>query len=85
VENRIHFAHHVDAWDDDGQNVIEHLAGVEDFELAMATYRAARQRWPNATINLRQSARVIQDSRLCVPKIRFCDIGDEDRRGPAVM
>jgi hypothetical protein len=26
--------------------VIEHLAGVEDFEVAMTTYRAARQRWP---------------------------------------
>jgi hypothetical protein len=23
--------------------------------------------------------------RLCVPKIRFCNIGDEDRRGLAVM
>ena len=22
---------------------------------------------------------------LCVPKIRFCNIGDEDRRGQAVM
>jgi hypothetical protein len=44
------------------KNVIEHLAGVEDFEVAMATYRAACQRWPNATITLRQGARVIQDS-----------------------
>jgi hypothetical protein len=26
-------------WDDDGENVLEHLAGVEDFDLAMATYR----------------------------------------------
>ena len=61
MKNRTHFAHRVDAWDDDGQNVIEHLAGVED--IAMATYRAACQRWPNATITLRQGARVIQDSR----------------------
>ena len=30
MKNRTHFAHRVDAWDDDGQNVIEHLAGVED-------------------------------------------------------
>ena len=60
---RTHFAHRVDMWDDDGQNVIEHLAGVEDFEVAMATYRAACQRWPNAAITLRQSARVIEESR----------------------
>jgi hypothetical protein len=37
--------------------------GVEDFEVAMATYRAACQRWPNAAITLRQGARVIEDSR----------------------
>jgi hypothetical protein len=57
---RTHFAHRIDMWDDDGQN---HLAGVEDFEVAMATYRAACQRWPNAAITLRQGARVIEDSR----------------------
>ena len=60
---RTHFAHRIDMWDDDGQNIIEHLAGVEDFEVATATYRAARQRWPNAVITLRQGARVIEDSR----------------------
>jgi hypothetical protein len=63
MKNRPHFAHRVDAWDDEGENVIEHLAGVEDFEVAMATYRAACQRWPNAAITLRQGARVIEDSR----------------------
>jgi hypothetical protein len=57
-----HFAQRVDAWDDEGANVIEHLAGVEDFELAMETYRAACQRWPAAAITLRQGARVIEDS-----------------------
>jgi hypothetical protein len=62
MKNRTHFAHRVDAWDDEGSNVIEHLAGVEDFEVAMATYRAACQRWPNAAITLRQGARVIKDS-----------------------
>jgi hypothetical protein len=28
-------------WDDAGQNIIEHFAGTEDFEVAEATYR-----WP---------------------------------------
>jgi hypothetical protein len=26
-----------------------------------------------------------QKEALCVPKIRFCDIGDEDRRGQVAM
>jgi hypothetical protein len=29
------------SWNDAGENIIEHLAGVEDFEAAEATYRAA--------------------------------------------
>jgi hypothetical protein len=33
MKNRTHFAHRVDAWDDEGENVIERLAGVEDFEV----------------------------------------------------
>src|SRR5262245_17860957 len=37
-------------------------AGVNDFELAEATYRAAVARWPMARITLRQSARVVHES-----------------------
>ncbi len=61
MKNRTHFTHRIDTWDDDGQNLVEHLAGVEDFELAMATYRAACQRWPNATITLRQGEAACRD------------------------
>jgi hypothetical protein len=50
-------------WDDAGQNIIEHLAGVEDFEVAEAAYRAAVKKWPKAVITLRAGARVIHDSR----------------------
>ena len=50
-------------WDDAGENVVEHLAGVEDLQVAMATYPAAYDRWPNAPITLRQGARVIEDGR----------------------
>ena len=46
-----------------GQNIIEHLAGVEGFEVAEAAYRAAVKRWPRAAITLRAGARVIHDSR----------------------
>jgi hypothetical protein len=50
MKDRKHFTHRIDMWDDDGENVIEYLAGVEDFEVAKATYRAACRRWPGAAI-----------------------------------
>jgi hypothetical protein len=40
--------------------VVEHVAGVDDFEVAEATYRAAVARWPRARITLRQGARVVE-------------------------
>lgn len=61
--NRTHFLYRVDMWTINGEHVIEHLAGVEDFQLAMATYRAACTRWPGAAITLRQGAKVIEDNR----------------------
>ena len=63
INYRTHFAYRIDLWDPDGENVIEHLAGVEDPQVAMATYVAACQRWPRAPITLRQGSRVIEDSR----------------------
>jgi hypothetical protein len=27
-------------WDDTGNSIVEHVAGVDDFEVAEATYRA---------------------------------------------
>jgi hypothetical protein len=56
------FAHRIDLWDSSGEN-IEHSAEIEDFELAMATYRAACERWPGANITLR-AATVLEDTRL---------------------
>ena len=43
MTTRTHFAFRVDLWTDDGENLVEHLAGAEDFKLAMATYKAARR------------------------------------------
>ena len=37
------------------------ISGVEDFELAVATYHAAVARWPDARIRLRQGARVVHE------------------------
>jgi len=36
---------------------------VEDYQVALATYRAACERWPGTPITLRQGERVIEDSR----------------------
>jgi hypothetical protein len=54
-----YFAFRVDVWDEAGDNIVEHVAGVDDFETAVATYRAACLRWPKAKITLRQGARVV--------------------------
>jgi len=35
-------------------SIVEHVAGVDDFEVAEATYRAAVARWPAARTTLRQ-------------------------------
>ena len=32
-----HFAFRIDRWTDDGEGVAEHLAGADDFQVAMAT------------------------------------------------
>ena len=52
MKNRIHFKHRLDMIDAQGE-IIEHLAGVDDFELADALYEAALKRWPKANILLR--------------------------------
>jgi hypothetical protein len=52
---------------------VEHVAGVEDYQVALATYRAASERWPGTPITLRHGARVIEDSRrlrLIIPSER---------------
>ena len=52
MKNRTHFAFRIDAWTDDGENLTEHLAGVEDYQLALATYRAACERWAQCNHHL---------------------------------
>jgi hypothetical protein len=52
----------IDIWDDKGDSIVEHVAGVDDFEVAEATYRAAVARWPAARITLRQGIRVVHDT-----------------------
>jgi hypothetical protein len=58
---RTHFR--IDTWTSDGESAVEHVAGIEDYELALATFHASCQRWPGIPVTLRQGARVIEDSR----------------------
>ena len=60
---RAHLTFRVDIWTPDGESIVEHVAGVEDYQVALATFRAVCQRWPSTPIALRQGARVIEDSR----------------------
>jgi hypothetical protein len=46
---RTHFTFRVDTWTPDGESIVEHVAGVEDYQGALATYRAACERWHIAT------------------------------------
>jgi hypothetical protein len=60
---RTHFTFRVDTWTSDGESIVEHVAGVEDYQVALATYRAACERLPGTPVTLRHGARVIEDSR----------------------
>ena len=53
MKTKTYFAFRVDVWDGAGDNIVEHVAGVDDFETAVATYWAAVRRWPKAKITLR--------------------------------
>ena len=55
--------HTIDRWDDTtGETLIEQIAAVGDYLVALETYRAAVQRWLNVKIALRNRARVIEQS-----------------------
>jgi hypothetical protein len=62
-KERTHFTFRIDTWTPDGESIVEHIAGVEDYQVALATFRAACERWPDVPITLRQGPRVIEDSR----------------------
>jgi hypothetical protein len=62
MKTKTHFAFRIDIWDDTGDSIVEYVAGVDDFEVAEATYRAAIARWPAARIILRQGTRVVHES-----------------------
>jgi hypothetical protein len=61
MKTKTYFAFRVDIWDDTGNGIVEHVAGVDDFEVAEATFRAAVTRWPLARITLRRGARIVYE------------------------
>jgi hypothetical protein len=77
VKTRNHFSFRIDIWTADGESIVEHVAGVEDYQIALATYHAACERWPGIPITLRQGARVIEDSR----RLRLVRWTDKGRQG----
>ena len=77
-KTRTHFAFRIDTWTADGETIVEHVASVEDYEVAVATFRAACERWPGIPITLRKGARVIEDSRRL--RLAWSDRGREGGR-----
>jgi hypothetical protein len=57
VMAKTYFSFRVDVWDDAGDSIVEHSAGIDDFETAVVTYWGAVRRWLKAKITLRQGAR----------------------------
>jgi hypothetical protein len=41
MKTRTYFAFRIDVWDDASDSIVADLVGVDDFEVAEATYRAA--------------------------------------------
>src|SRR5262245_39491060 len=63
MKPRTPFTFRVDTWTSDGESIVAHVAGIEDYQVALATFRAACERWPGTPITLRHGAQVIEDSR----------------------
>ena len=57
------YTHTIERWDDaTGENLIQQIAAVSDFVLAVQIYEAAVKRWPKDKIAMRYRARVIKRS-----------------------
>ena len=62
LSNENAFQFRLDLWDANANEILENIAGIDDFEVAVAAYRAALKLWPNARVILRQGARTAHDS-----------------------
>ncbi len=62
MKTKTDFQFRIDLWDATADNILEHVAGVDDFELATAACYAALTRWPTSRMILRQGARTLHAS-----------------------
>jgi predicted hotdog family 3-hydroxylacyl-ACP dehydratase len=46
MKTKAHFAFRIDVWDSAGDNLVEHLAGLDDYAMAVAAYWAAVKNRP---------------------------------------
>jgi hypothetical protein len=76
------FAFSIDTWTPVGASIVEQVALVEDYKVALATFRAACERCPNPPSTLRQGARVVEDSRSL--RLAWSDKGRQDGRWGAL-
>ena len=59
MKTKTHFAFRIDVWDGTGDNLVEHLAGLDDYAMAVAAYWAAVENRSKDKITLRQGIRVV--------------------------
>jgi hypothetical protein len=59
MKTKTYFAFRIDVWDGAGDNLVEHLAGLDDYAMAVAAYWTAIENRPKDRITLRQGARVV--------------------------
>ena len=38
---RYHFTFRIDSWTPDGESIVEHVTGIEDYQVALVTFRSA--------------------------------------------
>ena len=64
MKTKTYFAFRVNIWDDTGDSIVEHVAGVDDFRGGRGDLpgSSSAARWPLARITLRQGARVVHES-----------------------
>ena len=75
--------HTIDRWDDTtGETLIEQIAAVGDYMVALETYRAAVKRWPKDKITLRNRARVIGEELAGL--LRWRALLPKQRPGPTL-
>jgi hypothetical protein len=60
MNTKTNFAFRIDVWDAAGDNLVEHLAGLDDHGMAVAAYEVAGAVRPTDKITLRQGARVVR-------------------------